>query len=73
MPPVHLNDLLFSDRDVGFGRRIAGLSEPESGPAADNRVSDVGWVLDPAAWGVPGFITVPRVVAPAIARCPLET
>ena len=29
MPPVHLNELLFPDRDVGFGRRIAELSEPE--------------------------------------------
>lgn len=40
MPPVHLNELLFPDRDVGFGRRIAELSEPESGPAADNLVSN---------------------------------
>ena len=40
MPLVHLTDLLFPDRDVGFGRRIAELSEPESGPAADNLVSN---------------------------------
>ncbi|MEJ7638668.1 MAG: hypothetical protein WKF75_12010 [Singulisphaera sp.] len=40
MPPVHLNELLFPDRDVGFGRLIAELSEPETGPAADNLVSN---------------------------------
>ena len=40
MPPLHLNELLFPDRDVGFGRRIAELSEPETGPAADNLVSN---------------------------------
>jgi hypothetical protein len=40
-PPVlNLADLLFPARDVSFGRLVTDLSEPPSGPHADNLVSN---------------------------------
>jgi hypothetical protein len=41
MPPIrHLQEILFPDRGASFVRIIAELSEPETGPAADNLISN---------------------------------
>jgi hypothetical protein len=40
MIPQTLADVVFPDRDRAFGRIIADLSEPETGRAADNMVSN---------------------------------
>jgi len=57
-PPASLADLLFPSRDQSFGSILRALSEPETGPAADNLVSNED--------------SYPRIAADVAEQCPRD-